>query len=108
MTVSNRIRRILPNGNIESVYFDRSRWVSGLSVAADGFVYFVEGPQGVFRLKSDGSTERIAGGGGSRLPGGPVLEFDFSSARDVLAAANGDILIADRDRVLTVGQDGII
>ena len=104
------IRRIFPNGIIETVYADDSARIFGLSVAADETVYFSNESVGIFRLESDGSAELFAGGGVSALDGIQALEFDFSSVFDVLTSASGDVLVTDRGRhrVYAIAPNGIV
>ena len=115
------IRKISPNGVIESVHSPQSFIINGLAVAADGAVYFTETQssggisdiiRGLYRLESDGSKTAVAGGGpgyGNGTDDGiPALDYLFERIRGVYAAANGELYVVDRDRVMRIDDAGII
>lgn len=105
-----RIRRVTPDGSIETVYVDESARIYGLSVSAAGTVFFTDQNVGVLQLESDGKTMLIAGGGLDNADGIPALEFAFDSPFGVLASASGNILVTDRSlhRVFSIDPSGMI
>lgn len=108
--LSNRIRRVQPNGIIETTYEDKLATITGLSFDDAGLLVFST-HYAIMRLESNGSATLLAGTGySSSFPfaEAPALEFSFRSTRDMLVRANGDIVVADNDRVLVIGDDGVV
>ncbi len=116
------LRRITPNGTMETVYSQRLGFIGGILPAAGGIVYFTETTpsfgyssdivRGLYRLEGDGSKTAVAGGmpgfGNGTDDGVPALDYTFEVPGDLLLASNGDLVVRDRDRIMRIGGDGII
>lgn len=103
------VRRVSPEGIIETVIenFDGYGEIQGLDVAGDGSLFVAHGGV-VWRYSPDGVLLRAAGSpfGGCRLAGGqgPSLGARLCDATDVAVGPDGDLVIADSDRVVRSGS----
>jgi RHS repeat-associated protein len=135
---SNRVRRVTPDGIIDTVAGGAGRdysgdggpaaealfWdLAGVDVGADGSVYLVdEKGHGVRRIAPDGIITTLAGRGyceiynqqyclpGFAGDGGPAEEALLDTPTDVATSPDGSVYIADsyNNRIRRVGPDGTI
>jgi RHS repeat-associated protein len=111
-TTNGRIRRITPDGKINTV-IQAAGGPYGIAVAPDDTIYFVErGNQRVRRLDPDGIVTTVAGTGaqGFSGDGGPATEAKLNDPWGLALAPDGSLYIADtfNNRVRKVSTDGII
>ena len=50
----------------------------------------------------------LLGSGDGTADGVPALEYRFEVPGDILRASDGDLIVRDRDRIMRIGDDGII
>lgn len=85
---------------------------SGLTIASDGTVYFVDkGNSRVRKVAPNGIITTIAGStGGFGGDGGPALSAQFALPFDIVLGANGHLYVADADnhRIREIDADGTI
>ena len=124
---NNRVRRIDPEGVIETIAGDGVEEFGGdggpaidaqlaptdVAVDAAGNVYIADaGNHRVRRIGTDGIIETVAGNGGADFggDGGPATEAALNTPIDVAVDAAGNLYIADYDnhRIRRVGPDGVI
>ena len=113
--VNKRIRRITADGKVSAVAGGWTggdgglatraslRGPSGLDVAADGSVYFVDGGLTVRRV-SGGIITTVAGNGvvGAAGDGGSATAAELDSPTDVAVGKDGGLYIVERTRVRQV------
>ena len=132
-TQNNRIRRIRPDGIINTVAGGLAPFCNpgpcgdggpaklasidtpaGVALGPDGSLYITEilGPSRVRRIGTDGIITRVAGTGvgGFSGDGGPAIEAQLRFPRDVEVAPDGSVYIADtfNGSVRRVAADGTI
>jgi|CXWL01.1.fsa_nt_gi RHS repeat-associated protein len=86
---------------------------SGIAIAADGSLYFVDSSNNrIRRVGSDGIISTVAGNGGVGFSGdgGPATQAWFYYPNDIAFGTDGSLYISDtsNSRIRRVGTDGII
>jgi sugar lactone lactonase YvrE len=121
---NNRVRKVSPEGIITTVVGNgggSSRVESGsaaetpispsaVAVDAAGNLFIVDGLR-VRKLSPDGMVRTVAGIFGSpgfSGDGGPATEAQLQNPTGIALDAEGNLFIADRNRVRKVGADGVI
>lgn len=127
-SANHRVRRIAPDGTIETIAGTGWRGFSGdggpastarldrpkdPALGPDGSLYFIDwGNRRIRRIAPDGTIETVAGTGeaGGEGDGGPALEARLDEPYGIDVDADGVLYIADskNHRVRRVGPDGVI
>jgi hypothetical protein len=127
-TDNERIRRVLPDGAIETVAGSGTKGFSGdggpalqagldspfaaVPTAAGGYLIADTGNHRVRQVLPDGTIETVAGTGvpGFSGDGGPATEAELDAPHAVVSLPDGGFLVADtlNDRVRRVLPDGTI
>ena len=127
-TGNNRVRRVTPDGTINTVAGTGNEGFSGdggpalnaeldsptdVALGPDGSLYIVDfHRKKVRRVTPDGIIETVAGSGvyGFSGDGGPATLASFKSMGGIAVGSDGSLYIADtgNDRIRQVSPDGII
>lgn len=127
-TFHNLIRRVRPDGTIETIAGTGSaeaqfvddvaparestvRFPRGLGLAPDGSLFIADSNHYmVRRLDQDGTIDRVAGTGPgvNSGDGGRALEANFAAPVDVAIDADGAVYVASGTKVRRIGTDGVI
>jgi len=85
--------------------------VSDIKFGPDGSLYLAVGQQSrIRRVSPEGIITTVAGGGKTKFNGQdiPATEADLSWPRYIALGQEGELYVADSDRVFRIGPDGII
>jgi DNA-binding beta-propeller fold protein YncE len=107
---AHRIRRISPDGHVETVASGFST-PSGLALAPDGTLYIADtGNHVIRRITPEGLIATVAGDGTPGHADGPAHQARFNGPIGIAMARDGRILVADtyNDRIRAIDVDGIV
>src|SRR5271170_3529333 len=103
------IRRIAPDGTISSIAADNN--AAGLALDSEDQLYVAEpGNARVRVIAKDGTISTFAGTGTSGYSGegGPALQAQLSQPLDLAFDANGNLYVADGQRVAKIDTHGVL
>jgi serine/threonine-protein kinase len=124
---NDRIRAVTPDGRMSTVAGTTGGFAgdggpataarlddpAGISVAADGTIYFADSNnERVRKIATDGTITTVAGDGrkASKGDNGPATEASLADPEGVLVDGGGDVFVAEGegDRVRVITSDGTI
>ncbi|MEG2803044.1 NHL repeat-containing protein [Stenotrophomonas sp.] len=118
---SNRIRRVYPDGRVDTLAGSDEGWrdgpalqaqfhtPSGVAVDAAGAVYVADtGNHRIRRIGPDGRVSTVAGDGQAGFVDGPAAQARFDAPMGVAVDGSGRVFVADtyNDRIRVIEPDG--
>ncbi|WP_422508679.1 gluconolaconase [Stenotrophomonas sp. GZD-301] len=118
---NNRIRRIHPDGRVETLAGSGEGWRDGpalqaqfntpsaIAVDAAGTLYVADtGNHAIRRIDRDGTVSTLAGDGQRGFLDGPARQARFDAPMGIAVDANGRVFVADtyNDRIRVIETDG--
>ncbi|WP_313347950.1 NHL repeat-containing protein [Stenotrophomonas sp.] len=118
---NNRIRRVYPDGRVDTLAGQGEGWRDGpalqaqfntpsaIAIDAAGTVFVADtGNHVIRRIGTDGTVSTIAGDGSAGFADGPAAQARFNGPMGVAVDAGGRVFVADtwNDRIRVIDPDG--